>query len=371
MAAPKTTIWDLEPHTRAKHEILKRYLQAWVPILGHSKFPQIIYIDGFAGPGRYSKGEVGYPVLALQAALQQRVGIKARVVFLFVEKDTERARVLKQIVDGIERPDNLRVKVAGGQTFDSAFAELLGFYTKRGKPLPPTFAFIDPFGWVGVPFAVVKQILGYQSCEVLVTFMYEEINRFIGHPDQAANFDTFFGTPDWREGIALAEPRARNRFLHDLYVRQLRDDAAVRFVRSFQMRNAQDVTDYYLFYGTNSLRGLEKMKEAMWRVDESGEFTFSDATNPNQLVLFEKNPNFPVLRRQIIARFGGRETTVGEVEEFVLAETAFRETHYKRHVLKPMELAEPPDVEAIAPPKGHKRGTYRDPGLRLRFRPGA
>jgi hypothetical protein len=28
----------------------------------------------------------------------------------------------------------------------------------------------------------------------------------------------------------------------------------------------------------------------MWKVDESGEFRFSDATNPNQRVLFEKKP---------------------------------------------------------------------------------
>ena len=160
---------------------------------------------------------------------------------------------------------------------------------------------------------------------------------------------------------------ARNQFLHDLYVRQLREAAGAKFVRSFQMRNAQDVTDYYLFYATNSLRGLQKMKEAMWSVDESGEFTFSDATNPNQLVLFAKQPAFAVLWQQIVARFAGRQATVGEVEEFVLAETAFRETHYKRQVLKPMELAEPPDLEAIDPPQGRKRGTYGGPAVRLRF----
>lgn len=33
MAAPKDTIWEAEPHTLAKHTILKAYLQAWFPIL--------------------------------------------------------------------------------------------------------------------------------------------------------------------------------------------------------------------------------------------------------------------------------------------------------------------------------------------------
>ena len=45
MTAPKTTVWELEPHTRAKHAILRRYLQAWTPILSLGGFPQIAYID--------------------------------------------------------------------------------------------------------------------------------------------------------------------------------------------------------------------------------------------------------------------------------------------------------------------------------------
>jgi len=35
-------VWPLEPHTRAKHEILRRYLQAWTPILSDGGFPKIL-----------------------------------------------------------------------------------------------------------------------------------------------------------------------------------------------------------------------------------------------------------------------------------------------------------------------------------------
>ncbi|GAI63170.1 unnamed protein product, partial [marine sediment metagenome] len=38
--------WPLEPHTKAKHEILKRYLYAWFPILA-SSHRRILYVDGF------------------------------------------------------------------------------------------------------------------------------------------------------------------------------------------------------------------------------------------------------------------------------------------------------------------------------------
>lgn len=369
MTAPTNTIWVLEPHTRAKHEILRRYLQAWMPILSQGRFPKILYIDGFAGPGRYSKGEDGSPIIALRTALDQPIEIVATVNFLFVELESDRADVLQQIVDEFDIPTNFHVSVAKGETFEVACRKLLASYKDRAQTLPPTFAFIDPFGWSGTPFQIVQEIMANPSCEVLVTFMYEEINRFIGHPDQEKNFDAFFGTTEWRAGINLADPGARNRFFHDLYVHQLHEVAGAQYVRSFQMRNERDVTDYYLFFGTKNLRGLARMKEAMWRVDESGEFNFSDATDPNQMVMFAKEPQFEILRRQITDRFGGKQVSVGEIEEFVLANTAFRETHYKRHVLRPMELSDPPEIAVISPPSNRRRGTYGDKSLHIQFFP--
>lgn len=367
MAVPKTTIWKLDPHTSAKHAILRRYLQAWTPILVQGGFPKVAYVDGFAGPGQYEGGEDGSPIIALKAALDHAARINGKVVFLFVEEKPDRAEFLQQLVGALAPPTKFEVQIAGGKTFEDAFGDFRRQHQDRSGRLPPTFAFIDPFGWKGVPFFVVQGILGQPSCEVLLTFMYEEINRFIGRPDQEANFDSFFGTTDWREGINLASPADRSRFLHDLYLRQLKNAAGAKYVRSFQMRNASGSVDYYLFYATGSQIGLKKMKDAMWKVDQSGDFIFSDATDPNQLVLFGSALRSNLLRQQIVSQFAGREVTVGQVKEFVLAETAFRDAHYRRQVLKPLELAIPPGLEVVNAPAGRKRGTYADPSLRLRF----
>jgi three-Cys-motif partner protein len=182
MAAPKTTIWQLDPHTRAKHEILRRYLDAWTAIMGVAGFKHLLYVDGFAGPGRYKGGEEGSPILALRAALRHRDRISATILFLFIERDEARANMLEEVVNEIERPDTFRVKVVAGKHFAEGFEDVHHFYINKGQPLPPTFAFIDPFGWTGIPFSLVKKILSYPSCEVLVNFMYEEVNRFIQHP---------------------------------------------------------------------------------------------------------------------------------------------------------------------------------------------
>ena len=324
-----------------------------------------MYVDGFAGPGCYSKGEDGSPLIALRVALDLPAHVTARIRFVFVEERKDRVDVLKEVAGSLDIPDRFRIEVIGGETFETAFGRVLDSY--KGGRLPPTFAFIDPFGWSGVPFSMVQEVMRHRSCEVLVNFMYEEVNRFLGHPDQEANFDTFLGTREWRAGIRLAEPRSRIQFLHDLYYQQLRGVAGAKYVRSFEMRNERDVVDYYLFYATNNILGLKKMKEAMWRVDERGEFTFSDATDPKQAVLFGNEPRFDVLEHQLLAQFGGGDASIEEIEEFVLAETAFRETHYKRQVLKPLEQAEPAVIEVIDPPLGRRVGTYPNKSMRLRF----
>jgi three-Cys-motif partner protein len=362
MAAPKQTIWQIEPHTRAKHEILRRYLQAWMVILSQGKFPEILYIDGFAGPGEYTGGEIGSPIIALDTALGYRPPLTAKVHFLFVEKEPDRADHLRNLVASKTVPTNFRRLIEGGVTFESAFEKRYQEFVRNGR-LIPTFAFIDPFGWTGAPFSLVRKILSQRSCEVFVNFMYEEINRFIGHRDQVANFDSFFGTSEWKKCVGETDPQKRNRCLHDLYLRQLH--TAAKYVRSFEMSNARDVVDYYLFYATNELLGLKKMKEAMWRVDESGEFRFSDATDPNQLVLFEKVPNLPALKERLLSAFAGREASVDDIEKFVIVETAFRETHYKG-VLKELE-AKTGQLKIVRAAPRRRVGTFGDPSMIVRF----
>jgi three-Cys-motif partner protein len=304
---------------------------------------------------------MGSPMIALDTALGFRPPLTAKIHFLFVEKDDARADHLHKQLALRALPPNFRVIVEGGVTFEIAFEKRYPEFSLDGR-LIPTFAFIDPFGWTGAPFSLVKQILTQPNCEVFVNFMYEEINRFIGHPGQTANFNSFFGTDEWNRCVDETDPRTRNRCLHDLYLRQLLTKGG--YVRSFEMSNARDVTDYYLFYATNELLGLKKMKEAMWKADESGEFRFSDATDPNQLVLFEKAGNLPALQARVIAAFSGREASVDDIEKFVLVETAFRETHYKG-ILKVLERTGQMKIVNAAP--GRRIGTFPDPRIVVRF----
>ena len=79
MAVPKEVVWDRDPHTEAKHDLLKVYLDAWFPIMA-SRWSStgICYVDAFAGPGEYRDGSVGSPIIALDAACRSEVSPNLR-----------------------------------------------------------------------------------------------------------------------------------------------------------------------------------------------------------------------------------------------------------------------------------------------------
>ena len=302
MAAPSGVTWDLLPHTATKHEILRLYLGAWFPILGIGTARELYYFDGFAGPGEYIGGELGSPLIALDAAVQVASRLPSAIHFVFSELEAPRAQHLDQLLSARRYPSHFHIDVRSASPFEEVMTE----YLEKLEPLvasPPMFVFIDPFGWKGFPMETVRRILQLPRTEVFVNFMYEEINRFISVNRQSANFDALFGCHDWVEVIDEPDQRMRNEKLWSLYDHQLRSFAGAKYVRSFEMRNDNNVVDYYLFYGTGHLLGLEKMKEAMWKVDPSGRFQFSDATDPAQMTLFGSEPDLPALKRLLADRF--------------------------------------------------------------------
>jgi three-Cys-motif partner protein len=350
------TVWDLDPHTAAKHMILRRYLQAWLPILSR-RHERVLYLDGFAGPGIYSEGEPGSPIIALRTAIGFTPRITTDLLFLFIEADRPRYESLQREVAKLTLPSNIHVQLEYGKCNETMNAVLDGV-DQKGQHLIPTFAFLDPFGFSHTPFSLIKRIVRHPRCEVLITFMYEEINRFLSQQDQPDNLDNLFGTPDWRTAAALEVPKERKGFIHSLYKRQLETDAGISYVRSFEMVNRGNRTDYFLFFGTKSLKGLMKMKEAMWKVDVASGLQFSDATDPDQVLVFTNEPNFGEVKALLVRQFKGRTASIEEIEEYVLVDSPYRETHYKRQVLKPMEDSLPPGLVVRESPPGRKKGQF-------------
>lgn len=364
MSTINTTTWNIDEHTRVKHAILERYLSAWIPILGRSH-KELLYIDGFAGPGKYTNGEHGSPIVALNTARKYKNKSSYNVRLIFVEKRRTRANTLAKHLSECNT-SRLAYEIKSGVEFESVWQELADEYKRNKKAIPPTFAFLDPFGWKGIPLSLLKEITNHSRCEIFLTFMYEELNRFLEHPDQVENFRELFGNDDWQQEIPKGDAATRKRYILNLYRSQLQEEVA-KYVLYFEMKNANNATKYFLFHATNNLKGVEKMKESMWGLDPRGNYRFSDAADPGQGELFGCSPNYNRLEQLMFDKFEGSVATIQQIEEFVLAETPFCKTHFKRQILREAERTDPPKIEVVDPPIGRRIGAFSPPELRVRF----
>jgi len=320
-----TITWPIEPHTKAKHEILRRYLGAWFPILS-SWSGRIIYLDGFAGPGIYAGGEDGSPVVALKTAVDhpQRQKFK-EIKFMFIEKDKDRANTLTEVLkQNFNLPKNITYNVIGGG-FAPTFKEVLDELDVHDVKIAPTFAFIDPFGFSGLPMELIARLLNYNSCEVLITFMSGFVRRFHDELREEA-LSELYATEEWKKVDAYQTPEEREKFLLQLYEKQLRTRGGAKYVRSFGMIGQNNQTVYYLVYATKSLRGLDVMKDAMWKVDRTGQFKFSDVTGFNQSFLLDyaDEPSWVLnAAKAIYEKFRGQTVQDQTIYDFIITETRF------------------------------------------------
>lgn len=359
----KDILWPLKRHTLAKHQILRWYLDAWLPILGAGRWARddLVLIDGFAGPGRYRTGEKGSPLIMLDAYLEHSAQLDARCHLFFIEEHTGRAEHLRNEVAKYTLPSSVTVDVITG-SFEVEFPQLIDRLVAEFAQLPPTFAFIDPFGAGQIRVALSTPLLAVPRCELLVYVPVAHLARFVDHPDLEGTLNSVYGSEAWRAATKTPVLEERTKILHDLFLAEVERHADL--VRSFEITPDVGHNTYYLFFGTNSERGLQRMKDAMWRVDPHGGTRFRDTTTVDHPVLFEQDPDFGRLLEMLRDHFGTRWFTIEQAETFTLRETPFRDNgHLKRPTLKPAEKSGELEVER---PKGKPAGSFT-PGTRMRF----
>jgi len=365
------TIWPLEPHTKAKHEILRYYLGAWFPILA-SVYLRLLYVDGFAGPGEYKGGEDGSPIIALKVARDHALKHKLTrsgmdLVFLFIEKDEERYQNLQRKISELkpQLPAAFRIETYH-TSFDEVFGVVLSKIEEQNARLAPSFVFIDPFGPTGFPMSLIGHLAQQRRSEVLITFNYQSLNQwFLQDPDKHKYLDELYGSNVWRQALDIAEPDHKESYLMQTYHKAL--ESLGWKGRPFRMVNKQNQTQYYLFFATSHPAGMLAMKRAMWNASPTEEFQYFDSIDPQQQRLFDKElydeEYSKGLADQIYQSHRGQRVSKRKLEQ---TDLAWHSICVERHLTRALQILEyeytPPRITNIELPHGRirRKRTYAD-----------
>jgi len=184
-----------------KHGLLTRYAHYFAGRAGSASRSKVLFVDGYAGQGRYDDGNPGSPLLLAAAAGQASF---RKVQLLFSESDPAHADRLTAMLkaEGIPSPRVER------KPFDQVAIPVLDEFDDHACLL-----FLDPFG-LGIERSLLEQILRRrrrtQPIDVIYHFSLSALARMartavLGARGGVRNgelIDTALGSIDWQTPFA-------------------------------------------------------------------------------------------------------------------------------------------------------------------------
>ena len=315
--------WARDEHTKAKHELLRAFFNKWVSI--HSEWfarrggGLVRIYDGFAGPGIYSGGEAGSPVILLQALCSnpRLLGPWSNVDYElhFVEKHPARAKMLCEQLEALEgamrQQEKWNERVSWTVTCGNYEEHVPEPVARSASAL---FLFLDPFGYSHSPMTLTQDLVQQPKSDTLIFLPLSFVNRFAEREGQESAMDRFFGNPAWRE---VPSGPGRPAALLELFKAQLRS-AGLDWVADFRLK-PDGKNEYWIVGGSSHLKGFASIKEAFWAADpvNGRGFVASRAPAPGQRALpieepAASSPNTAPLVELLSEHFAERTFTVEE-----------------------------------------------------------
>ncbi|NOQ76048.1 MAG: three-Cys-motif partner protein TcmP [Crocinitomix sp.] len=268
--AKKNSQLDLYDHSEAKVTLLKKYLEAFLTIIGHSSHYGVVHLfDLFCGEGLYPNGGKGSPLIITETIKEIRErsnnhNLQSTVFnFLANDLDVKSLANVKKYFDENPEMVNWVNDLKFSNTDYKEFIPQLSVKFKKLKG-EKAFVFIDPYGYKDISVLDIKALLSGKNSEVLLFLPTQFMYRFDNSaaPASLIQFISELNPKgDWQQGGNGLEfidnlKDAFSSFLEGNY-----------FVDAFRIAKAKN--EYFcLFFFTSHIYGFHKMIEAKWSIDE-------------------------------------------------------------------------------------------------------
>eukprot|EP00118_Oscarella_pearsei_P022960 m.269472 g.269472 ORF g.269472 m.269472 type:complete len:370 (+) comp40539_c1_seq1:357-1466(+) len=331
-------------YMKVKHGILARCLGGWGPVLSSSdSVDRLVYIDGFAGPGKYDDGSDGSPLRALKLLRHHKLSDRFKAVtMVFVEYNRQTLEALKREVDKIvsiqtANNDEMPPFVSFMENLKTEFQHFLRKYKVELKR-SAVFTFVDPFGYSTAPMNVIQQLVQCSpKAEVMVNVMSSYMNRSKDVLERRVSLEKALGRRmeeeeygNWARGEGVEE-------IADVYAEELRRRGAtytVQFGMCASKTGVGGIT-YHLVFASKHKKGRQMMKDAMFKFAlsaprkrngqpfdalyycEAKKGTIDDDTRKKIATAYL------YIRKEVMREFRGKTATLAEVKEFIWSSKQF------------------------------------------------
>jgi len=282
-------------HSKAKVELLGKYLDRYLNIIANDRYTKKIKVyDLFCGEGEYDNGGKGSPLIILKAINDLHILNKAQnevippIDVRFNDLDSQKIAKLKSLITNrkLHHPKFGNISFSNDD-YKNIVQQIVAALSIQKKE--KSFIFIDPYGYKSISAKEIKDLLKYKNSEVLLFLPTQFMYRFDknGTPQALLDFIQELDYENWLPTNSVW------KFIEQLK-KQFSDFLGREyFVDTFSIEKDPQ-TVYCLFFFSSHIRGFEKMLETKWLLDmEKGkgwsyEKTFDLFASQEKNILEEK-----------------------------------------------------------------------------------
>ena len=330
---------EQQEQSLVKTTIVAKYFDIWANVIINTqkRYPmqpqEIMYIDLFAGPGRYKDGTNSTPVKILTNAIA-KPDLRDRLVAIFNDKDEENSKVLENTIADIPGIETLKTKpIVYNQEVGEEIVKLF-----ENMRLIPTLFFIDPWGYNGLSLRLINSVLKDWGCDAIFFFNYNRINMGIDNEAVKEHMEALFGkeqTSALKNKVKEKKPYQRELYIIEELCQALKSYGS-RYVLPFRFKNDKGIrTSHHLFFVSKHFRGYEIMKQIMSRESTSDtqgvpSFEYNPVDFlPREALLFQLSRPLDDLKENLLITFRGQELTMLEIYEKHNVDTPYIKKNYK------------------------------------------
>ena len=321
-------------HSVIKAEIVSRYLSVWAQVMC-SRSPKALYVDLFAGPGRYADGTKSTPLLVLEKAIENPE-TRSKLLTIFSDLELKNAENLEKEIKTLPNIDKLKnaPEVYVGEV-DSKLTELF-----QSTSLIPTLTFLDPWGYKGLTINLIQSVIKDWGSECIIFFNYNRINMGIKNDLVRLHIESLLGSENFnmlRATVDSMNPKERENNILGAFSSHLKSIGA-KYVLTFKfISEKKNNTSHYIIFVTKHFLGYSLMKDIMAslsssHVDGVASFEYSIQIK-NQLSLFSMDSPLENLKNDLLKCYSGQSLHVEEIYQNHTVNTPYILKNYKEALL--------------------------------------
>lgn len=320
---PLNELDEKKEQTNYKIKYIVEYIRLWLIVSCERKdikIENINFIDSMANAGIYVDGDLGTPteVFLLFQEFSKNNPNKQFNLF-FNDKDKKRIEILKKIINYFSKNNsNLNISYHNEDvkfylSNENIFSSCLNYPAS-------TVLFVDPYNFKDSNLDVIQSFINKYYCELFYNLFYNDILRNY-LKDSSKAIDSFIKNieNDFRENKNKKE----------------------RFIFSYSFKNIKNLEIYRIMFITPNIKGIEKLKEALWNVFE-GLPSHKNSENKNQLSMFHEEKIISFLEyasneaKEFLLNKFHKNTilTYNDIKNFLIQKTILKEGQFIKNVIK-------------------------------------